>query len=634
MRNLNKTLIEYLSAETDYAVQIVGAWGYGKTYFYRNNLEPLICSTPTATDASKKYKPIYISLFGLKSVEDIATKIVLEFYQSKWFKNYYKSKDLSKRLKITQSVLRIGLRGFLTVAKFGNPSEHLTDVKNAGENALNTNELLICFDDLERKDSTFDIQDLTGYINSLVDEKIKVLIISNEDLLLKEKEYGNLKEKIIGISIEYKPDVTKTLQSIIDSRYSGFPAFNRYLYDNINLLLRFVTSVNFNFRHVIYALGNLHSFYSKIKAEIFDTKHEITSVLEQELNKITFMVLLFSAEYKSSKLKYSDIETYRNQFKSLTDTFAAAESKAFAEAHKNIPYDDLLNKYDLQNADFVFFESIYSYATANDELNVEQFIKEFARRFNLEKGQIAPQYELLNELGYMTCFDLTDQKYRDKTNQMLQYAYKGLYYAADYFTVMHFSERFDNVSELDLQAVLIKLMDGLEKAICNDQTNNELSFSQFEVSGYSEELSPASREMHRYGLHQIQLLRQNKAKQEMQKSVNLLITDVDAFREKYKSDRQFKSALFEYPFLEIITPQVMFDNLLQMPNNAIWFFKHFLIDIYKNSEKLRKEKSLLGDFHEKLGSLYQEFEGKEKKLRNYLLANLLSSVKEILLQAL
>ena len=90
MRNLETIIIEYLSKQTDYAVQIVGSWGYGKTYHYRNNLKKLISNTSVHSDNSKHYKPIYISLFGLKSIEDIATKIVLEFYQTKIFKDYTK----------------------------------------------------------------------------------------------------------------------------------------------------------------------------------------------------------------------------------------------------------------------------------------------------------------------------------------------------------------------------------------------------------------------------------------------------------------------------------------------------------------------------------------------------------------
>ncbi len=60
-------------------------------------METLICNKEVYSDNSKKYKPIYISLFGLKSIEDIATKIVLEFYQSKLFKDYFKAGVRKKR---------------------------------------------------------------------------------------------------------------------------------------------------------------------------------------------------------------------------------------------------------------------------------------------------------------------------------------------------------------------------------------------------------------------------------------------------------------------------------------------------------------------------------------------------------
>lgn len=279
MRNLQNVTSDYLSKPTDFAVQVVGSWGYGKTYYYRNTLEPLICNTPTVTNAYKKYKPVYISLFGLKSVEDIATKIVMDFYQSKYFKAYFSKRLLRKRLKITQSILKIGLRGFLNFKRLGNVNEYLTDIKTIGENVLDTNELIICFDDLERKDTALRIEDLTGYINSLVDEGIKVLIISNDDLLLKDGDtYKNLKEKIIGISVEFVPNVKETLESIIKARYSAYSVYSKYLTDNIDDLINLSKATNNNFRHIIYALDSLHNCYSKIKSEIFDCKNDISEV--------------------------------------------------------------------------------------------------------------------------------------------------------------------------------------------------------------------------------------------------------------------------------------------------------------------------------------------------------------------
>ncbi len=63
MRNLEKIIEDYLSKSTDFAIQIVGSWGYGKTYYYRNTIEELIYEKSTHNDNSKKYKPIYIYRF-------------------------------------------------------------------------------------------------------------------------------------------------------------------------------------------------------------------------------------------------------------------------------------------------------------------------------------------------------------------------------------------------------------------------------------------------------------------------------------------------------------------------------------------------------------------------------------------
>lgn len=132
---------------------------------------------------------------------------MVDFFQSSTFKSYRKDKNVGKRLKITESVLKIGMRAFLGYYKLGSLNEYITDIRTIGKNVLDTSELIICFDDLERADSSLKPKDLWGYINSLSDEQVKVLIIANEDLLLKEgNEYSDLKEKIIGRTVEYVPE--------------------------------------------------------------------------------------------------------------------------------------------------------------------------------------------------------------------------------------------------------------------------------------------------------------------------------------------------------------------------------------------------------------------------------------------
>lgn len=331
MKNLSTIIADYLAKPTDYAIQIVGNFGHGKTYHYKKVLEGVIADRPTRDNATKKYKPIYISLFGLKSTEEVATKVVLSFYQSSLFKGYFKRHFWSKRLKFTGNILKIGMRGFVCFTRLGNINEYLSDIKDAANNVLDTRELLICFDDLERKDTNLHIHDLTGYINSLVDEGVKVLIIANDDLLLKsETEYSDLKEKIIGISVEFNPDVAGTIRNIIEERYKGFPVYYQYLLDHLSLIISFSDSVQHNFRHVEYALDRFHACFAAIKAEIIDPAHEIADKLQEKFGDIMQLILAFAAEYKASALKFTDQDQYEHRanlaFKILKTTRAETES--------------------------------------------------------------------------------------------------------------------------------------------------------------------------------------------------------------------------------------------------------------------------------------------------------------------
>jgi len=102
MRDIQHLIDNYLAKQTQYAVNIVGQWGKGKTYFYKNILEPRICKTPTLVDNRIYYKPVYVSLFGLKSVDEIQVKIFNELlYRHVTPKKYRFQNRFRKNLKIT-----------------------------------------------------------------------------------------------------------------------------------------------------------------------------------------------------------------------------------------------------------------------------------------------------------------------------------------------------------------------------------------------------------------------------------------------------------------------------------------------------------------------------------------------------
>ncbi len=164
---------------TQYAVMIDGDWGTGKTYFYNSEIKPLV----------ENYQTIYISLFGLKSIQDIEDEI---------FKTFSLSKRGSKR----------GYEGILSLYP-----EIAEDVKIGGSgyviqflinqwklNSTGTSvPFVLCLDDLERWQG--DLSVCLSYINKLVEhENAKCILIGNLSALQPDDQKGfeEAKDKTIG----------------------------------------------------------------------------------------------------------------------------------------------------------------------------------------------------------------------------------------------------------------------------------------------------------------------------------------------------------------------------------------------------------------------------------------------------
>jgi hypothetical protein len=99
----------------------------------------------------------------------------------------------------------------------------LTSVKDeifklVKENKLdkNFNEIILCFDDLERSSLQIDL--VLGYINRFVEHNnIKTIVICNESEIDKENEkYKRIKEKLIGFTYRYEPSIEEVIQNFIE----------------------------------------------------------------------------------------------------------------------------------------------------------------------------------------------------------------------------------------------------------------------------------------------------------------------------------------------------------------------------------------------------------------------------------
>ncbi|EOT40429.1 P-loop NTPase fold protein [Enterococcus columbae] len=221
----------YLEQNDKLAFQIDGPWGIGKTFYIQNKLLTFL--------NEKKYAAIYFSLYGYDDIDKIKKDLSIEIMQKQYailptskFKKYRtkygKIKALSEFDKKIKFLFQAAELGFSVYQ----------------DSMYDQNELPLVFliDDLERVSDKIDIRDLLGFIQNELLERLssKVIIISNESVLMdvvndsskndndyysNNNSYFNMKEKIIGKTIEFKIDML-TIKEILESHGNEF--FEKY----------------------------------------------------------------------------------------------------------------------------------------------------------------------------------------------------------------------------------------------------------------------------------------------------------------------------------------------------------------------------------------------------------------------
>lgn len=242
-----------------YAILINGPWGSGKTYLYDNYLVNEIMKVEYGKNGRRTN--VYISLYGISNIEALAKEL---------FTNYIlKVKHINKlSYKITSGVVSI-ISKFISVSA-GAVSVNFDGLTDFFKDQIDINNMVICFDDLER--CSIPINELFGFINNKVEHcQCKVIILADEEnigkmyanmdleikylTLLSGKKlikgvdengkivanntdeeltieqlkklneeiysenyiYKDIKEKVIGLSFNYEPDLEAEIENIIET---------------------------------------------------------------------------------------------------------------------------------------------------------------------------------------------------------------------------------------------------------------------------------------------------------------------------------------------------------------------------------------------------------------------------------
>lgn len=463
MQNLIKVVEEYLKLHTESALLITGKWGAGKTFYFDNNLSHEISNTVTIGDASIKYVPIRISLFGVTSVNEIQENILLELYPIL----------KSKGVKIARGLAKVTARGIASVKGLGDPEKYIADVTPKAKDLINPHRVVICFDDIERKSDKIDIKEIIGYINVLSESGVKVIILANEFVFLDEetnnqnKSYKEFKEKVIGETIEFIPDPKETLLSLIDNVYSNsFRDYSKFLKDNLNKIIDFYKDADSNLRTIKYALNKLHFIYSSIGIE-FPKKEDL---IHSEFERFIQFTLAVSIEYKMNSIGFSDKDALNSgrhiELSRFDPAIFTGAKKAIDPEKPDNKQDIFIRKY-YKDSEFIFFESIFNYVVGYDSFDVKKLKVEVDEKLNIEDNKVKRQYEVLKEIDYSNYLYLTDKEYVNKTREMINFALEGQYKLKEYPNIFQLALRFENKLNLNINKLLQKLKSAIRKGIEN-----------------------------------------------------------------------------------------------------------------------------------------------------------------------
>lgn len=470
MKQIEGVIDHYLKMDTNYALLISGEWGSGKTYFLKNTLQANISITNTYNDSSKTYKPVIISLFGLKSIEEVQLEILLEIYSI--LKN--------SKIKIGADVLKLLAKGYMyTKGLVG--FDKLIDQTNTKifqkYIKINFDEIVICFDDLERINKDLHLEELVGFINNLVEnENIKILIFANENEI-KNENYHTLKEKIIGNSIEFTPDVENTYLSIIKNKFKGSQLYSEFLTSNQKFILDIYTEQSANFRGLIYTLKYFEIIFSEINNQLFQ-KENLKDKKEEILLKLLKFTLTISIEYLKGNISYKtriDLDLKPEFNWKFNFERAIQKMESSNEESTKTEKELFIEKYYIDD-DFYFFKSVYDYITGGTVFKYSDLITELNTVFNISDNIIEEHYEVFNKLSYNTCFDLTDEEYLVQTKRMIEYAIDGKYEFIHYPQIFHFIFRFENSLDLDKNVIKNQLIEGIKKSKLNSKYIDSLEF--------------------------------------------------------------------------------------------------------------------------------------------------------------
>ena len=603
---------QYLTIETNYAVIIRGNYGIGKTHFYKKTLIPIIREVPVPLVENKSYSPLYISLFGVNSIEDIQLKVLFELYPI--LKN--------KKLQLTGSIVGALTRGLAQFAGLGDLYKSIADIDIDKTDFFNFRQVVLCFDDFDRKSGSLNADDLLGFINTFVEDLgVKIILIANEDKLFEDNGYQLLKEKVVGLSIDYKPDVSDVFELIIEERYKETHSdYYDYLIKNKDQILDVVQINHNNLRSLIFFLEHYRIIYTLVIKE-FSKDTDFNNNLNVKLQPVLNFALPIAFEYKVGNLQASNfIEVKKLNEYSVTGLLSLISGEQKQQEEKKSYAEELKDNY-FSRTDFYFFNSVFTYLTGQSSFNVAELKEELNQLYgdNIPENQI-----ILRQLSGSNCFELSDGDYRKMITKMLSYVDKGNYELEQYVSAFYSAIKFNNLRGFNIPKLINRFKRGIRKGMGGYKFEEHFHFKV----GVSEDIEFRNEllEIRSYCSNINEQLKEKSRKNEFNKLLEVLKIDFWQFA------RIENSASFRLnPFWSKFSSEKVYQIVNNMNNNDIINLGHYFLDRYKTPDFIISKYPEEKDFLLRLKQRIQKpMKRKVKNLRNAALDILVKDIDDCL----
>lgn len=215
---MNENIVNFLNGymmnpDPQYAVLLKSKWGCGKTHFINHWIDAYK-GNPTTEQV---LEPIYVSLYGLSDTKQITTALNRVICPILYGKAAKAGKVLAKiaSAMVLKHEVDLNYDGISDLS-INIGIDSLSKFKS-NDSLANSKKLLI-FDDLERCD--IPMKKLLGYLNFFVEQcNCHLIVIGDEDKIAEgenKKIFGEFKEKTIGREFEIATDLHSALDTFVN----------------------------------------------------------------------------------------------------------------------------------------------------------------------------------------------------------------------------------------------------------------------------------------------------------------------------------------------------------------------------------------------------------------------------------